>query len=119
MSQAARNPVYQDVCGYTHSWDGRPPKKAHRAVKRALPGVESPSGFSSNARWFFSSTTEFFRFSASSIALADNSKLKTTHQPRSVMRNLKPCFVVFLLLIASGPGLAAQRRKVIIDQDCS
>jgi inosine-uridine nucleoside N-ribohydrolase len=35
------------------------------------------------------------------------------------MRNLKLCFVIFLLLIASGPGLAAQRRKVIIDQDCS
>ena len=35
------------------------------------------------------------------------------------MRNLKLCFVISLLLIASGPGLAAQRRKVIIDQDCS
>lgn len=35
------------------------------------------------------------------------------------MRNLKLCFVIALLLIASSPGLAAQRRKVIIDQDCS
>lgn len=35
------------------------------------------------------------------------------------MRNLRLCFVIVLLLIASSPGLAAQRRKVIIDQDCS
>src|SRR5208282_988084 len=51
---------------------------------------------------------------------AGNSWLKTTHQQRSVMRKLKLSFVTFvLLLIAASPGFAQQRRKIIIDQDCS
>src|SRR6516225_7883989 len=35
------------------------------------------------------------------------------------MRNLKLRFVIFLLLMANSLGFAQERRKVIIDQDCS
>jgi len=36
------------------------------------------------------------------------------------MKNLKLLFIIFfLLLLAAKPGFAQQRRKVIIDQDCS
>src|ERR1700732_4972439 len=35
------------------------------------------------------------------------------------MRNLKPRLMILFLLIATGLGYAQQRRKVIINQDCS
>src|SRR6516162_10047368 len=35
------------------------------------------------------------------------------------MRSLKLRFVIFLLLMANSLGFAQERRKVIIDQDCS
>jgi purine nucleosidase len=35
------------------------------------------------------------------------------------MRNLKLTLVIFFLVVANSPGSAQQRRKVIIDQDCS
>jgi len=35
------------------------------------------------------------------------------------MTNLKLTFVIFFLLVANSSGFAQQRRKVIIDQDCS
>ena len=38
---------------------------------------------------------------------------------KAVMTNLKLTFVIFFLLVANSSGFAQQRRKVIIDQDCS
>src|ERR1700723_2148020 len=35
------------------------------------------------------------------------------------MRNLKRPLIIYFLLIATGTGFAQQRRKVIINQDCS
>src|ERR1700734_4251494 len=35
------------------------------------------------------------------------------------MRNLKPRLMILFLLIATSLGFAQQRRKVIINQDCS
>jgi purine nucleosidase len=40
-------------------------------------------------------------------------------QETLVMKNRKACFGLAFLLISSGLGLAQQRRKVIINQDCS
>jgi inosine-uridine nucleoside N-ribohydrolase len=40
-------------------------------------------------------------------------------QEKLVMKNRKACFGLAFLLISSGLGLAQQRRKVIINQDCS
>jgi purine nucleosidase len=49
---------------------------------------------------------------------AVDSRRKTIGEQGSVMRNRLPLFVIFLLTAIS-PGFAQQRRKVIIDQDCS
>src|SRR5262249_35074280 len=45
--------------------------------------------------------------------------VETPRQQRPVMRNLKLTFFIFFLLVANSPGFAQQRRKVIVDQDCS